>query len=81
MDSIDRKILTALQSDATISIAELADRVGLSQTPCWKRIQRLEQQGVILGRVALVSPEKSAEIAASIVGAARRVQNALQEAL
>jgi len=58
MDSIDRKILTALQADATISIAELADKVGLSQTPCWKRIQRLEQQGVILGRVALVSPEK-----------------------
>jgi Lrp/AsnC family transcriptional regulator len=47
-----------LQADATISIAELADKVGLSQTPCWKRIQRLEQQGVILGRVALVSPEK-----------------------
>ena len=40
------------------AIAELADKVGLSQTPCWKRIQRLEQQGVILGRVALVSPEK-----------------------
>ena len=58
MDSIDRKILTALQADATISIAELADKVGLSQTPCWKRIQRLEQQGIILGRVALVSPEK-----------------------
>ncbi|MEN9708594.1 MAG: hypothetical protein RIQ68_1002 [Pseudomonadota bacterium] len=58
MDSIDRKILTTLQADATISIAELADKVGLSQTPCWKRIQRLEQQGVILGRVALVSPEK-----------------------
>ena len=58
MDSIDRKILTALQADATISIAELADKGGRSQSPCWKRIQRLEQQGVILGRVALVSPEK-----------------------
>ena len=58
MDAIDRKILTVLQEDANISIAELADRVGLSQTPCWKRIQKLEQAGVILKRVALVSPEK-----------------------
>lgn len=58
MDSIDRKILTFLQADANVSIAELADRVGLSQTPCWKRIQRLEAQGIIQKRVALVSPEK-----------------------
>lgn len=58
MDAIDRKILTALQADATISIGELADKVGLSQTPCWKRVQRLEQQGVILRRVAIVAPEK-----------------------
>ena len=58
MDQIDRKILTVLQDDANISIAELADRVGLSQTPCWKRIQKLEQAGVILKRVALVAPEK-----------------------
>jgi Lrp/AsnC family transcriptional regulator len=58
MDSIDRKILRALQEDASISIAELADRVGLSQTPCWKRIQRLESNGVIAKRVALVTPEK-----------------------
>ncbi|MDB5648842.1 MAG: transcriptional regulator, AsnC family [Hyphomicrobiales bacterium] len=58
MDSIDRKILTALQKDSTISIAELAEHIGLSQTPCWKRIQRLEAQGVILRRVALVAPEK-----------------------
>jgi Lrp/AsnC family transcriptional regulator len=58
MDAIDRKILTVLQADSNISIAELADRVGLSQTPCWKRIQRLEQSGVIIKRVALVAPEK-----------------------
>ncbi len=57
MDQIDRKIVTLLQANADISIAELADKVGLSQTPCWKRIQRLEARGVILGRVALVSPE------------------------
>ncbi len=57
MDAIDRKILRELQADASLSIAELADRVGLSQTPCWKRIQKLEAAGVITGRVALVSPE------------------------
>ncbi len=58
MDRIDRKILAALQKDATIPIAELANQVGLSQTPCWKRVQKLEATGVISGRVALVSPEK-----------------------
>lgn len=58
MDAIDRKILTALQDNANLSIAELADRVGLSQTPCWKRVQRLEATGVILKRVALVAPER-----------------------
>jgi Lrp/AsnC family transcriptional regulator len=57
MDRIDRKILLALQDDASISIAELSKRVGLSQTPCWKRVQKLEAQGVIAGRVAIVSPE------------------------
>ena len=58
MDVIDRKILRELQADASISIAELADRVGLSQTPCWKRVQKLEAAGVIVGRVALLAPEK-----------------------
>ena len=58
MDAIDRKILTLLQGNANLSIAELADKVGLSQTPCWKRVQKLETLGVITGRVALVSPEK-----------------------
>ncbi|PKQ08663.1 MAG: transcriptional regulator [Alphaproteobacteria bacterium HGW-Alphaproteobacteria-10] len=58
MDLIDRKIVAELQRDATLSIAQIADRVGLSQTPCWKRIQKLEQTGVIIGRVALASPEK-----------------------
>jgi Lrp/AsnC family transcriptional regulator len=58
MDVIDKKILDLLQRDATLSIAEVAERVGLSQTPCWKRIQRLEAQGVIERRVALLNPEK-----------------------
>jgi Lrp/AsnC family transcriptional regulator len=58
MDAIDRKILSALQEDCTISLADLSNRVGLSQTPCWKRIQKLDAGGVITGRVALVAPEK-----------------------
>ena len=58
MDAIDHKILIHLQEDANLSIAELADRVGLSQTPCWKRIQKLEAAGVISKRVALLQPEK-----------------------
>src|SRR4051812_45427485 len=52
MNLIDRKILDLLQRDATLSIAEIGAQVGLSQTPCWKRIQRLEAQGVIERRVA-----------------------------
>lgn len=54
MDLIDRKILAELQRDATLPVAQIADKVGLSQTPCWKRIQKLEREGVITGRVALV---------------------------
>jgi Lrp/AsnC family transcriptional regulator len=58
MDATDRKILDLLQRDATLSIAEIGERVGLSQTPCWKRIQRLEGEGVVERRVALLNPEK-----------------------
>jgi len=58
LDAIDRKILTVLQEDASLSVAEIGDRVGLSSTPCWKRIQRLEAEGVILRRVALVDQNK-----------------------
>jgi Lrp/AsnC family transcriptional regulator len=58
MDEIDRKLLAILQEDDTRSMAELADRVGLSPTPCWKRIQKLEASGVITRRVALVDPDR-----------------------
>ena len=58
LDAIDRKILTVLQEDASLSVAEIGDRVGLSSTPCWKRIQRLEADGVIQKRVALVDQDK-----------------------
>ena len=58
MDAIDRKILAVVQEDASLSVAEIGHRVGLSSTPCWKRLQRLEAEGVILRRVALIDPEK-----------------------
>ena len=58
MDAIDRKILAVVQEDASLSVAEIGQRVGLSSTPCWKRLQRLEADGVITRRVALVAPEK-----------------------
>ncbi len=58
MDAIDRKILIVLQEDCSLSVAEIGARVGLSSTPCWKRIQRLEADGVILKRVALVEQDR-----------------------
>ena len=58
MDAIDRKILATLQEDASLSVAEIGHRVGLSSTPCWKRIQKLEAEGVILRRVALVDQDR-----------------------
>ena len=58
LDSVDRKILILLQQDASLSVAEIGNRVGLSSTPCWKRIQRLEAEGVIQRRVALVDQDK-----------------------
>jgi len=58
MDSIDRKILSLLQEDATLSIENIASKVHLSSTPCWKRIRRLEDDGVIEKRVALLNPDK-----------------------
>ena len=58
MDAIDRKILGVLQQDASLSVAEVGNRVGLSSTPCWKRILKLEAEGVIQKRVAVVDPDR-----------------------
>jgi Lrp/AsnC family transcriptional regulator len=58
MDDIHRALLDILQRDATLSIAQMAERIGLSPTPCWKRIQKLEAQGVITRRVAVVDPDR-----------------------
>ncbi|MFY8116290.1 MAG: Lrp/AsnC family transcriptional regulator [Roseateles sp.] len=58
LDRIDRQILAELQKDATLPVAQLGERVGLSSTPCWKRIKRLEEEGLLTGRVALVDRKK-----------------------
>lgn len=57
LDKIDRKILKALMEKGDIPIAELAKKVGLSQTPCWQRVQKLEANGVITKKVAIVDPK------------------------
>jgi Lrp/AsnC family transcriptional regulator len=58
LDNIDCAILELLQKDATLSVNEIGERVNLSSTPCWRRIQRLERDGYIQRRVALLDPEK-----------------------
>jgi len=58
MDKTDREILRILQEDCTWSVADIAKRVGLSTTPCWRRIQKMEEDKVIKRRVAILDPEK-----------------------
>ena len=58
LDRIDRRLLALLQDDARLTVAELAERVSLSTSPCWRRIRRLEQAGYIAGYHARLSPEK-----------------------
>jgi Lrp/AsnC family transcriptional regulator len=70
LDLIDRRILSILQDDATVPVAEIAERVGLSQTPCWKRIKRLEQEGVIERRVAILNRERL-DLSVTVVVAVR----------
>lgn len=58
LDSIDRRLLAELQLDATLTVDQLSDRLGLSRNACWRRVKLLEEQGVITGRVVLVDAEK-----------------------
>jgi len=54
LDVIDAKILDLIQNDASLSVADIADRVGLSSSPCWRRIKRMEEVGIVRGRVTLL---------------------------
>jgi Lrp/AsnC family transcriptional regulator len=58
MDRVDKMILSLIQEDATLPVADIAKRVGLSTTPCWRRIQKMEEDHVIERRVAVLNPEK-----------------------
>lgn len=58
LDAIDRRILALIQRDAALSVADIADRVGLSSSPCWRRIKRMEEAGIITGRVTLLDTQK-----------------------
>jgi Lrp/AsnC family transcriptional regulator len=58
MDDIDHRILACLQDDSTMAVADIAERAGISASPCWRRIQKLEAEGIIRKRVALLDPEK-----------------------
>jgi len=58
MDKFDKLILERIQVDSTPSVGDLAEQVGISKSACWRRLQKLEEEGVIRGRVALLNPEK-----------------------
>lgn len=58
LDAVDARILALIQEDAGLSVAEVAERVGLSSSPCWRRIKRLEETGVIRGRATLLDRER-----------------------
>jgi Lrp/AsnC family transcriptional regulator len=68
LDRLDRAILKVIAADASLSLAEIASRVGLTQTPCWKRIRRMEQEGVILRRVAVLDQARIGLPVSAFVG-------------
>jgi Lrp/AsnC family transcriptional regulator len=77
MDIIDRKILDILQADATVPVASIAEQVGLSAAPCWRRIRRLEDEGVIKRRVALLDRRK-ANVPMTLFVSVRTTRHAVQ---
>jgi len=77
LDAIDRKILDILQADATVPVAAIADKVGLSAAPCWRRIKRMEDDGVIRRRVALVDRRK-ANVPMTLFVSVRTTRHAVQ---
>lgn len=58
LDATDKKIITLLQKDASLSLQQISEQLNLTSTPCWNRIKRLEQEGIVQKRVALIDPEK-----------------------
>ena len=58
LDKFDKEILRVLQQDATISMADLSQKVGLSHTPCWRRVKKMEAEGLILSKVTILNSKK-----------------------
>lgn len=58
LSTIDNRLLTELQRDCTLTMLQLGERVGLSHTPCWRRVKRLEEEGYVRGYVALLDPQR-----------------------
>ncbi len=58
MDDVDKKILSIIQKDATIPLSELSKKVGVSKTPCWNRIRKMEEEGIINSRVTIIDNKK-----------------------
>jgi Lrp/AsnC family transcriptional regulator len=77
LDSFDRQILDCLQTDADLPLAEVAKKVGLSTTPCWRRINRLQEKGVIKARVALLD-RKAVNAGVTVFVAVRTAQHSAQ---
>ena len=77
LDSFDRKILDCLQDDADMPLAEIAAKVGLSTTPCWRRINRLQEAGIIRARVALLE-RKAVNAGVTVFVAVRTSQHTAQ---
>lgn len=68
LDDTDRRLLRLMQEDATLSVAELAARAGVSPGPCWRRIEKMERDGIILGREIEIDPARSASRCGSSFG-------------
>ena len=66
LDAYDRRILALLQEDASLSSAQIAEKVGLSQSPCWRRIQRMKEEGIIRGQVTLLDRKKVGRIVSAV---------------
>jgi Lrp/AsnC family transcriptional regulator len=77
LDSFDKKILDCLQEDADLPLAEIAKRVGLSTTPCWRRINRLQEEGIVRSRVALLN-RKAVNAGVTVFVAVRTAQHNAQ---
>jgi Lrp/AsnC family transcriptional regulator len=77
LDSFDKQILDCLQSDCDMPLVEIAKKVGLSTTPCWRRINRLQEQGIIKSRVALLD-RKAVNAGVTVFVAVRTAQHSAQ---